>query len=265
MLMKWINRVVYALVVAFGMMLVFNVVDSQVRSNELQILGLEAIEAGEYDSLLAVRFVHVDKLVSKAFSIADATFELYLYDAAFVREENGSLVVHSGITALIRQTGGTPLSEPFSIRYASGETAVALQMGFQILKLPVYSGVDPESLSAVVLKEDLPGPLTSFALIKDETVLVTIAIDVEASDLTVADAVADSIEANGTVPKESFGIVKVTPTVAIDTSLHVVFFAALYLIAVAIGTYLFFVYKRQKMGRVKPTQGVLKDIESIKR
>lgn len=265
MLMKWINRVVYALVVAFGMMLVFNVVDSQVRSNELQILGLQAIEDGDYDALLAVRFVHADKLVSTTFVVADATFELYIYDAAYVQEEGGELVVHSGITALFRQTGGTPLSEPFMIRYLSGEESVALQMGFQVLKLPVYSGVDPETLSAVILKEELDLPLTSFQLIREETVLVSVDINIANVDLTVADAVADFIENNGTVPKESFGIVKVTPTVAIDTSLHVVFFAALYLIAVAIGTYLFFVHKRQKMGRVRPTQGLRKDIESIKR
>lgn len=265
MLMKWINRIVYALVVAFGLMLVFNIVDSQVRSNVLQEEGLEAIAAGDFDRLLAVRFYHTQKLVDTEFSIGDATFDLYVYDAAFVRSEDGTLVVYGGITVLFHQTGGTPLSEPFNLRYVSGDELVVRHMGFQVVKLPVYSGVDPETLSAVVLKDELDTPLTSLEVQSDETTLATIPLSIEASDLTVHQAVEDYITTHGSVPKEAFDSVGVTPTVAIDTSLHVVFFAALYLIAVAIATYLFFVWKKQKLGRVKPTDGVLKDIQSIKR
>jgi hypothetical protein len=265
MMMKWINRIVYALIVALGMMLVFNIVDSQVRSNVLQEQGLQAIQDGDYDRLLAVRFYHTEKLVDTQFTIGDATFDLYLYDAAFVREEAGVLVVYGGITALFHQTGGKTLTEPFLIRYQAGEEALTLHMGFQVLKLPIYSGVDPETLSAVILKEDLNSPLTQFQLVKDETVLVSVPIDIESADLTVQQALSDYIDEHGTVPKEPFDQVGITPTVAIDTSLHVVFFAALYLIAVAITTYLFFVWKKQKLGRVKPTEGVLRDIEHISR
>jgi hypothetical protein len=265
MLMKWINRIVYALVVAFGLMLVFNIVDSQVRSNVLQEEGLQAIADGDYDRLLAVRFYHQTKLVDTTFAIGDATFELYVYDAAYVREQAGVLQAYGGITLLFHQTGGTPLAEPFMIRYLAADESIALHMGFQVVKLPVYSGVDPETLSAVVLKDELDAPLTALELIKDETVLVTIPLSIEAADLTVHQALEDYIAVHGSVPKEAFDNVGVTPTVAIDTSLHVVFFAALYLIAVAIATYLFFVWKKQKLGRVKPTDGVLRDIQSIKR
>jgi hypothetical protein len=265
MLMKWINRIVYAMVVAIGMMLVFNVVDSQVRSNVLQEQGLQAIADGDFDRMLAVRFYHQTKLVDTTFSIDDATFELFIYDAAFVRNENDTLVVYGGVTVLFHQTSGTPLSEPFHLRYRSGEELVANQMGFQVVKLPVYSGVHPETFSAVVPKADLDTPLTSLELEKNGVILATIPLSIAASDLTVHQAVAAYIAAHGSVPKVPFDMVGVTPTVAIDTSLHVVFFAALYLIAVTMATYLFFVKKKQKLGSVKPTEGILKDIQNIQR
>jgi hypothetical protein len=263
--MKWINRIVYALVVAFGMMLVFNIVDSQVRSNVLQEEGLKAIEAGDYDRLLAVRFYHTDKLIDTTFSIGDATFEMFLYDAAFVRDVDGTLVTTGGITVLFHQTGGLPFQEPFNLEYRSGSDILVTQMGFQVIDLPVYSGIDPLTLAAVVPASAFATPLTALAIVRADQTLVSIDMNIDSSDLTVHQAVAAYIAANGRVPKESFDQVGVTPTVAIDTSLHVVFFAALYLIAVAIATYLFFVWKKQKLGSAKPTEGILKDIQNIQR
>lgn len=265
MLMKWINRIVYALVVALGLMLVFNIVDSQVRSKVLQEQGLQAIAEGDFDRLLAVRFYHPTKLVDTMFSIDDATFEMYVYDAAYVRIVDQQFVVYGGITILFHQTSGTPLTEPFNIRYLAGDETVANHMGFQIVKLPMYSGVDPETLSALVKKDDLNSPLTAMTLMRNDAAIATIPVSIASTDLTVHQAIEDYIAVNGNVPKTSFDNVGVTPTMAIDTSLYVVFYAALYLIAVVIATYLFFVRKKRKLGRVQPTDGVLKDIHNIQR
>jgi len=268
MWMKYFNRILYALVAALGILIVYNLTDSAVKSKELTERAADALSAEDYDYFVSVRFYRPEPIEDVVVASGDATYRILVYDAAYIRMEDENYTVVDGLVWLMVQTAGTPIDNYFDIRYLNDEETVTTRLGFRIFDFPLFSGMDQNSTATLVKRSDLfsnegVSLITSIELwVGDERRLV-IPVDIDETDFATKDAIEGYMTQNGDLPEASFGEVAMSDVIVIDTTGPAVRNILIYVGVVALLTYLLFKYREKRLGRKPPTPGVQKDIERL--
>jgi hypothetical protein len=268
MLIKIINRVVFALVAALGLLLVFNLTDSYFKAKELVRLGEIAIQEGDIDSFLAVRFYRNEKIDTRRIVVGDSTYDFYLYNVAYISETETGYVVKEGMTFLLHLIEGDGMPDYTQVLFQSGEVDVVEQLGIRVFELPIYSGIDQVSMASVILVEKLTVDgvfqvIDSIEWLSDDVSIGSIDLEITAADFTIGAELETYVATNEAVPTEPFGSVLITKTLIIDTSLQGFIAGLTYLSVVALLTILLFKRNKNKMGKKPPTLGLKRDIEKI--
>jgi len=267
-LIKIINRVVFALIAALGLLLVFNLSDSYFKAKELVRLGEIAIAEGDIDQFLAVRFHRSDKIATRRVVIGDSTYDFYLYDVAYVAKEDDVLVVHEGMTFLLHLITGPGMPDYAEVLYRVGDEVIVEHLGIRIFELPIYSGIDQTSMAAIVLMnqltiDDIFQSIDGIEWQIDGVSIGIVDVTLTEADFTIGAELEAYIAANGAVPTEPFGDILITDTLIIDTSLETFIAGILYLSVVALITLLLFKRNKNRMGKKPPTMGLQRDLDLL--
>ncbi len=268
--MKYLNRLLYAMVAALGILIVFNITDSTVKSKELTARAETALSENNYDYFVSVRFFQTEPIEDIVVSSGDATYHVLIYDAAYIRMVEEEFDIVDGFVWLMFQTSGTSIDPYFDIRYLNGTDLLKTQLGFQVFEFPVYSGMDQQSTATLVKKSDFvtANPeafteITSIELWVGDEQRLTIPVSITIDDFTTKAAIADYIALNNDAPNASFGTVTMSPVIVIDSSGPAVRNILFYVALVAILTFVLFKAREKRLGRKTPTIGVQQDIEKL--
>ncbi len=268
-MIKAINAIIFSIVAALGVMLVYNLTDSYVRTQYLEERGTEELVAGNYDFFVPLRFYNDTPIVDIVVNQDDKSFRVMIYDGAYVRLIDEDLVVSSGIFLLIHQTKGETLPDFFGVKLSASDIITVEQLGVKLFSLPLYSTVDEQSKRPIFNKDefiidDVFQEITKIEILEKDVLVMTIPILIQESDLGIKAELQNYIDREGSVPTEPFGSVSISPIIRIDSSALVIRNIAIYAVF-AFGLTVLFFKARKKLGRKEPTKGLKKDIEKIKK
>lgn len=266
-MIKYINRIIYALLAALGLMLVFNLTDTYARTLFLEEQGAIAIENNDYAYFISVRFYDEVPLVEETITISDRSFDLMIYQAAYIQLVNETYVVHDGLYIMMHQIAGESLNDFFTVRISSGTEIIKDFMGVKIFSLSMYSVLDEDTQASLLKKsvfesDSVFQTITNITIFQDNDELIQIPVDIEETQFTVKADIIDYIDFNGSAPDEAFGNVTMAPIIEIDTRPIVFRNIAIYIVF-AIGVTVLIFTARKRLGKKEPTIGVKQDIEKL--
>jgi len=266
-MIKYINRIIYALLAALGLMLVFNLTDTYARTLFLEEQGAIAIENNDYAYFISVRFYDEVPLVEETITISDRSFDLMIYQAAYIQLVNETYVVHDGLYIMMHQIAGESLNDFFTVRISSGTEITKDFMGVKIFSLSMYSVLDEDTQASLLKKsvfesDSVFQTITNITIFQDNDELIQIPVDIEETQFTVKADIIDYIDFNGSAPDEAFGNVTMAPIIEIDTRPIVFRNIAIYIVF-AIGVTVLIFTARKRLGKKEPTIGVKQDIEKL--
>lgn len=267
-MIKYVNRIIYALLAALGLMIVYNLTDSYARTLYLEEHGQIALDNNDLSYFISVRFYDATPVYQETVNVGDISFDLFIYQGAYVQATETGYQVVDGLYVLMHQTSGASLTDFFTVRFSSGTAVTEDLMGVKIFKLPVYSAVEENSHAALIKKSlfEVNGTyqtITNLTIFQETDELVSIPLSIDASQYTVKAAIEDYMTShNGAVPDQAFGDVSMAPVIEIDTRSIVFRNIAIYIVFAGGITYWIF-RARKKLGKKEPTIGVKQDIEKL--
>ena len=266
-MIKYINRIMYSLVVALGLMLVFNLTDSYARTLYLEEEGAVALAEEDYEFFISVRFYNETPVVDLNLVEGERTFNLKIFETAYIQLVDEAYVVHDGLYVLMHQTQGDDLTDFFTVRFISGTTVSLDYMGIKIFSLPLYSVIEEDTRATVIKKEmfEINGvfqDITNIQIYQENDLFAEVPVLIEETDFSVKTQIEDYITTNSTAPTSSFGDVSYAPVININTTPIVLRNIAIYSI-IMIGLTVVFFKAKKKLGKKEPTTGLKKDIERL--
>lgn len=266
-MIKYINRIIYSLLVAIGLMLVFNLTDSYARTLYLEEEGAVALSEENYEFFISVRFYNEVPVVDMVINQGERTLNLKIYETAYVQLIEDEYSVTDGLYVLMHQTGGDDLTDFFTVRLMSGTSITQDYMGVKIFSLPLYSFIEEETRAPIIKKDlfEVAGvfqDITKIEIYQENDLFTEIALSITESDFSVKSEIEAYILANGEVPNDSFGNVSMAPIIDINTLPLVLRNIGIYSV-IMIGLTVLFFRAKKKYGKKEPTIGVKKDIDRL--
>lgn len=267
-MIKYINRIIYSLVLAMGLMIVFNLTDSYARTLYLEEEGAKALEANNYEYFISVRFYNEVPVLEETIHEGERSFDLRIYEVAYISLANDIYTINDGLYMLMHQTAGNDLTDFFTVRISSGTSISEDYMGFKIFSLPLYSAITEDTQSSLIKKElfELDGvfqEITQIEIYQENDLFMTIPLSITASDFSVKTAIEDYMTTNGQAPNADFGNVSMAPIIHINTTPIVLRNIAIYSVVVIIFTIAMFRVRNKRLGKKEPTIGLKQDIEKL--
>lgn len=267
-MIKYINRIIYSLVLALGLMIVFNLTDSYARTLYLEEQGAIALAANDYEYFISVRFYNALPVVEQTIIEGNRTLDLIIYEVAYISLVDDVFTVHDGLYMLMHQIEGDDLTDFFTVRISSGTTISEDYMGFKIFSLPLYSAITEDTQSSLVKKElfeidNVFQDITQIEIYQENDLFTTIFLSITEADFTVKSDLESYIATFGQAPKDSFDDVSMAPIVHIDTTSIVLRNIAIYSVIVIALTILAFRIRNKRLGKKEPTIGLKQDLERL--
>lgn len=266
-MIKYINRIIYSLLVALGLMIVFNLTDSYARTLYLEEEGAVALSQDNYEFFISVRFFNETPVVDMVLTEGERTFNLKIYETAYIQLIEEEYIVRDGLYVLMHQTQGEDLTDFFTVRLISGTTVTQDYMGIKIFSLPLYSVIEEDTRAAIIKKElfeidDVFQDITKIEIYQENDLFAEVPVLIEETDFSVKTEIENYIALNSEAPSSSFGNVSYAPVIDINTIPIVLRNIAIYSV-VMIGLTVLFFKAKKKLGKKDPTSGLKKDIEKL--
>ncbi len=267
-MIKYVNRIIYALLIAMGLMLVYNLTDTYARTLYLEEQGQIALENNDLSYFISVRFYDATPVHQETVTVGDVSIDLYIYQGAYVQATDSGYTVVDGLYVLMHQTAGAALTDFFTVRFTSNNVVTQDFMGVRIAGLPLYSVIEENTHAALIKKSlfDSDGvyqTITNMTIFQETDVFASIPLSIDNTQFTVKAAIEDyMINNHGDVPDQSFGEVTMAPVIEIDTRSLVFRNIAIYIV-VAVGVTYWIFKARKNLGKKEPTVGVQQDIEKL--
>jgi hypothetical protein len=270
MILKYVTRIFYAVLAALGLMLVFYISDARARKAYLGETGAIALEEGRYEAFLPGGFHKRDPLINQDVTIDGRSFKVIIYEVGYYESvTDGVYVAKQGITVLLHQQSGDPLEDMFDVAVHTDGPEAYPYLGYHVDPLDLYAILNQDTGESIILTTDFPEGthLESIDLLDDiegEKVLYQLTLDLTLSDLSIKQQLETYANTNQAIPTEDFDEIIVIPRVRIDTSRAVLIGILIYVVSISALTYGLFFFKRKRLGKKAPTEGVMKDIEKMK-
>jgi hypothetical protein len=269
MWMKLINRIIFALIMAMGLLFVYSRTDQYVRSNELIAQANKALSEENYQHFISVRFYQEVPLLEEEVTVDNTTYRLFLYETAFIRLVNDNYEVVDGFVFLLFLEQGPLLDLAFQVKISTTEETLIDYIGHRVLDLPVYLAKDQETKAFLFPRSEfyvdsMYQEITKMDVFVSDELYFSLDLQIEESTYSIKSQIEEYLLANNKVPHEDFGSVRIQKVIQIDTAPYVLRNGAIYLVAVFGVTVLFYGYRNKQLGKKEPTIGVQKDIEKLK-
>ncbi len=268
MVLKYINRILYALGIALGLIFVYNLSDSYARTIELQERGREALESSTYEAFMPTRYYNPTLLFDEIVEDSGVMYQVKIYEVAYIRLLEDELVVVDGIHVLMIQDDGPLQTEFFQVQFVQ-ESATIDYVGYRYFDLPVYSVMNAETATMFARREIFYNPslvfepITGFKVYQNEDVLFEIELDLQEDDFVIKEELESYIAIHNDAPSEEDLHYALSPEVIIDTKPIVIRNLSIYIILSSLITYLIFKYRNKKLGRKDPTEALKKDLDRL--
>lgn len=269
--MKIIRRIFYALAVSVGMMLVYSLTDSHVKTVALEAAGQDAIEQEDWAYFLPVRYYHSEPLLDQTVVQNGRELRILLYEVAYVGPKDGeTFPVTDGLAVLIFQESGDPLAEYFQVVLTTDQETEVTDLGYQLLDFPLYSVLEEDSTSPMFAKSRFfregsgyANPVLMEFVQNGETVL-SLPLSLDLSAFSLKDELDSYLLAHSEPPAENSGPIAVVERLEIDSTWPVIRNLILYAVAVVGLTIFIFTYRRRRLGHQPPTPGLETDLNRLK-
>lgn len=272
MVIKYVNRMLFAFIAALGLFMVYNFTDSTVRKNEIRKEALIAIENDDLNFFVPFRYYNSQRLVDEIIETEDHTLHIMIYEVVMVSSSvsSGDYVFRDGLFFLMKMIEGPNWGEYYSVKLTASNNQQEEYLGFRLLDLPVFSAMNPDTAIQFMDRSlfktgDNIMPITQIDLFLEGVAepYVSIPVNFTNERFIVKDQVINYYEAEGKLPIEAFENVSISERLVIDSTLWVLINSSIYLVVVGILTAFIFTYKKKNLGRKKSTIGVQLDIERL--
>lgn len=272
MLIKYINRILFAMIAAIGLLLTYNFTDSAVRKDGIRKAATIALENEDLDFFVPFKYYNNVRLLDEVIEAEDHTLHIMVYEVVLVSRSVSSdeFVFRDGIFFLMEKIEGPSWGEYYSINVVASNNQQQEYLGFQLLDFPIYSAMNPDTAVQFIDRSQFKTgdnimPITNIEMFLEgmEEPYISIPVNFTNERFNVMSQVIDYYETNEELPEEPFGNVSISTRVEIDATRWVILALAIYLLVVGALTAFIFTYKKKTMGRKKATIGVEKDIERL--
>lgn len=272
MLIKYVNRMIFAFLAAIGLLLTYNFTDSAVRKDVIREAATEALANDDIDFFVPFKYFNADRLYDGIVETEDHTLHVMVYEVVLVSTSltSDEYVFRDGIFFLMEKIEGPKWGEYYSIKVVGSNNQQQEYLGFQLLDFPIYSAMNPDTAVQFIDRSQfrngemvLPITLIDMYLEGMDEPYVSIPVNFTNERFTVMDQVVEYYETNGELPEEPFNNVAISTRVEIDSTRWVILAFAIYAFIIGGLTWFVFVRKKKTMGRKKATIGVEKDIERL--
>jgi hypothetical protein len=267
-MIKYINRILYALIAALGLMFVYNLTVANVKTSYLKEQGQIELDAGNYEYFVSSRFYDETPIFEETITSFDSTYHVLVYEVAFVKLINEQYFVTDGLFFIMHQTDGTPIEGYFDVFFTTESDIEVQYLGFRVLDFPLYSALDQDTESNMVprslfVKDGTYQNITGIRLSLGEEVILEIPLLITDAEYNVKFELETSITTNNEVPSEAFGNVSYAPVIIIDSKNQVMINLSIYIVAIILFTVGLFTYQKKRLGKKEPTEGVQKDVAKL--
>lgn len=267
--MKIVNRIIFGLIVAVGIMLVAQITDEYFRSRAIIAIAEEKLANETYTDLISAAYYDEVPVFQDTIIQNDQEFLVFIYQAAHITQSNQGLIVLDGFQLLVIQKEGELFPDYFDINVYADQDIVVNYTGFNLYKLGMYSLFNPNTQGSLILENYYLSDgeyQTIRKIVFDKEGEVILELDVELTQdmLTIAAPLEAYIEANGEAPNEALDDVNYNEPLELNFRDKVARNMAIYLVVVILVYYLVFIRKPKTLGKDKVTEGLQKDIEHLK-
>jgi len=267
--MKIINRIIFGLIVAVGLMLVATITDEYFRSREIIKITEEKLAEQAYTDLISAAYYHETPVFEETIIQNDKEFLVLIYQAAHITSTNDGLVVLDGFQLLVVQKSGESLAEYFDVIVYADQDIEVVYGGFNLYNLNLYSVFDPDTQGSLFLenyyvKDDVFQTINKIVFDKDETIIFEIDVELTQDMLTISEHLETYIDTYNEAPNKEIEGVNYNEPLQISIRDKVVRNTIIYLVVVMVVYYLIFIRKPKTLGKDKATEGLKKDIDRLK-
>lgn len=272
MLIKYINRILFAMIAALGLLMTYNFTDSAVRKDGIRKAATIALENEDLDFFVPFKYYNNVRLLDEIIEAEDHTLHIMVYEVVLVSRSvtSNEFVFRDGIFFLMEKIEGPSWGEYYSINVVASNNQQQEYLGFQLLDFPIFSTMNPDTAVQFIDRSQFKTgdnimPITNIEMYLEgmQDPYITIAVNFTNERFGVMNQVIDFYETNGELPEEPFGNVSISTRVEIDSTRWVILALAIYLLVIGALTAFIFTYKKKTLGRKKATIGVEKDIERL--
>ena len=272
MLIKYINRILFAMIAALGLLMTYNFTDSAVRKEGIRKAATIALENEDLDFFVPFKYYNHVRLLDEVIEAEDHTLHIMVYEVVLVSRSVSSdeFVFRDGIFFLMEKIEGPSWGEYYSINVVASNNQQQEYLGFQLLDFPIYSAMNPDTAVQFIDRSQFKTgdnimPITNIEMFLEgmEEPYISIPVNFTNERFNVMSQVIDYYETNEELPEEPFGNVSISTRVEIDATRWVILALAIYLLVIGALTAFIFTYKKKTLGRKKATIGVEKDIERL--
>ena len=267
-MIKYINRILYALVAALGLMFVYNLTVANVKTSFLKEQGQIELDAGHYEYFISTRFYDDTPVFEETIISGENTYQVLIYEVAYVKLINEQYFVTDGLFFIMHQTEGTPIEGYFDVFFEADSDIEVQYLGFRVLDFPLYSALDQDTEANMVprslfVKQSIYQNITGLRLSLGEEIILEIPLLITDAEYNVKSELDTYISTNDEVPSEAFGNVSIAPVIIIDVKDKVILNISIYIVAVSLFTIGLFTYQKKRLGKKEPTIGVKQDVAKL--
>lgn len=266
--MKLVNRIMFGLIIAVGLMLVYTITDEYYRSREIMAIASQKLEDKEYQDLISSAYYDETPVFEETITQNNKEFLVLIYQAAHVTDTSTGLLVLDGFQLLVVQNSGEMLPEYFDV-FVNAESDIEVSYtGFNLYNLGFYSVFDPDTQGSLFLrnyfeKDGIYQTINQITFSKDDMTILDIEVDLTESLFTLKTPLENYINLNDEAPKSDILGANYNTPFIIDIRDKVTRNVVIYL-AIAMTTYyLIFIRQRKTLGRDKMSEGLKKDVDKL--
>lgn len=267
--MKVINRVIFGLIVAVGLMLVATITNEYYRSREIIKITEETLENKDYTDLISAAYYNETPVFEEVITKDNKEFLVLIYEAAHITKSNDELIVLDGFQLLMIQNSGEMLPEYFDVVVHADQDIKVNYTGFNLYNLGLYSSFNADTQGSLILenyflKDDEFQTINKIEFIKEEELIFELELSLTSDMLTISEPLETYLDLNSEGPSDDIEGVNYNDPIQIDVRNQVIRNVSIYLVVIIIIYYLVFIRKPKTLGKDQATEGLTKDIERLK-
>jgi len=267
--MKIVNRIIYGLVVAIGLMLVATITDEYFRSREVLAITEETLENEAYTDLISSAYFNETPVFEEILNFNDNEYLVIIYNAAHITNADDELLAIEGFQFLMIQKSGTHLPEFFDVKVKSGDDYEVIYTGFNLYNQGLYAIYHPDTQGSLIMRRQFTEDevfigIDQIVFEKDGETLLTLDIHLTEDMLSVGTNLQAYLDENRSVPTVDIEGVNYKEPLIINVQDKVMRNVIIYLVIVIVGYVLIFMRKKKTLGKDQATEGLKKDIERLK-